>query len=68
MDIIYPLYKIYKGFIGLIVLSTFRTTDYHIIVGNENTNGNQDLVDLAKDCFEEWIFSAVYCAWFRQVT
>lgn len=49
---IYPLYKIYKGFISLIVLSTFRTTD-HIIVGNENTNGNQDLVDLAKDCFEK---------------
>lgn len=43
---------IYKGFISLIVLSTFRTTD-HIIVGNENTNGNQDLVDLAKDCFEK---------------
>lgn len=53
MDIIYPLYKIYKGFIGLIVLSTFRTTDYHVIVGNENKNGNQDLDDLAKDCFEE---------------
>lgn len=50
---IYPLYKIFKGFISLIVLSTFRTTDHHIIVGNENTNGNQDLVDLAKDCFEK---------------
>ena len=50
---IYPLYKIYKGFISLIVLSTSCTTDHHIIVGNENTNENQDLVDLAKDCFEE---------------
>ena len=37
------------------MLCTFRTTDYHIIVGNENTNGNQDLVDLNSEYLLQFI-------------